>query len=393
MATTGLFVLTGLAMALWVVNIPAVRERTGVSNSTLGLMLLLLGAGSVIGMQLAGWISDRHGSRRAAGLAAIVIAVTVNLPAHATTGWHLAVTLPLLGLGTGAITVAANDQAVTIQDAYGRPIMSAFHGFFSIAGAVGAGLGALFHSTGVPLWAALGTASVAVAVIGGLSVPGLIRPDGAPSPDPGVAPASAAPVTEPSILGPAVALAGLAFLLNLAEGTAADWSAVHAVEHLGQSQSAASLAYGTFAAAMTLGRLIVDRLVARVGPVAVVRTGSAIATVGILVVVLAPAYPITLLGWLVFGLGISGIVPQIFTAAGALSVARRGVVLSRVVGTGYAGMLAGPAVIGWIADEIGIDRALLTTALCCLAGLALAGFARPRTTPAARPVTALTPVD
>jgi MFS family permease len=170
---------------------------------------------------------------------------------------------------------------------------------------------------------------------------------------------SGAAEPERSILGPAVALASLAFLLNLAEGTATDWSALHAVEHLGVAPSVASLAYGAFAAAMTVGRLTVDRVVA--------------------VVMLAPTFVLAVVGWLVFGLGISGIVPQIFTAAGTLSVRRRGVVLSRVVGVGYAGMLAGPAVVGWVAEVVGLDRALLTTVVCCVAGVLLAGFARPRT--------------
>lgn len=407
MANTGLFVMTGLAMALWVVNIPAVQQRTGASTGTLGLLLLLLGTGSVIGMQVAGWISDRHGSRRTAGMAVVVIAVAITLPAAATEPWHLALGLPLLGFGTGSITVAANDQAVRIQDAYGRPIMAAFHGFFSIAGAVGAGIGAVLHAIEAPLLVALGIASVGAAVIGAVSVPGLIGPEreeiapriarseegasgergaegasgervelGHGTSDGAEHPSNAA-ASEPSILGPALALASLAFLLNLAEGTATDWSALHAVQHLGVGQSVASLAYGAFAAAMTVGRLTVDRVVARVGPVIVVRVGSAVATVGIAVVVLAPAFPLAVAGWLVFGLGISGIVPQIFTAAGALSVRRRGVVLSRVVGVGYAGMLAGPAVVGWVADVVGLDRALLTTVVCCVAGVLLAGFARP----------------
>jgi MFS family permease len=382
-ANTGLFVLTGLAMALWVVNIPAVQQRTGVSTGTLGLMLLLLGTGSVLGMQAAGWITVRYGSRRVAGLAVAVIAVAIVLPALATEVWHLAAALPLLGVGTGSITVAANDQAVTIQDAYGRPIMAAFHGFFSIAGALGAGLGAVLHAVDAPLLVALGTASVAAAAIGAVSVPGLIGPDVTAGSDDALEPDASTAAEEGSILGPAVALASLAFLLNLAEGTATDWSALHAVQHLDVSQSVASLAYGAFAAAMTVGRLTVDRVVARVGPVLVVRAGSALATVGIATVVLAPTFPLAITGWVVFGLGISGIVPQLFTAAGALSAARRGTVLSRVVGVGYAGMLAGPAVVGWVADAVGLDRALLTTALCCVAGVLLAGFVRPRV-PAAR---------
>ncbi|MBL0887159.1 MFS transporter [Myceligenerans indicum] len=390
-ANTGLFVLTGLAIALWVVNIPAVQARTGISNSTLGLLLLALGAGSIAGMQAAGWISDRWGSRRTAGLSVAVIAVAINGPGLATTAWHLAVILPLLGVGTGAVTVAANDQAVKIQNAYGRPIMSAFHGYFSIAGAAGAGLGALFHTLDMPTTGALGTASLSAAAVGALSVPRLLAredltepappvPDGVPEADITTSrEGHTAHAGEPSVLAPAIALAVLAVLLNLAEGTATDWSAVHAVEHLHRSQSFAALAYGTFALAMTIGRLTADRFVARLGPVAVVRGGSLLAGAGILGVILSPDYPLTLACWLLFGLGLSGIVPQLFTAAGNLSSARRGVILSRVVGLGYLGMLAGPAVIGWLSDAVGINTALLAPLLCCLAGLLLAGAVRPRT--------------
>ncbi len=379
-ANTGLFFLAGLAMALWVVNIPAVQSRTGVSNSMLGLLLLALGAGSVVGMQVAGWVSDRFGSRRTAGIGVVIIALAINAPALATHGWHLAVALPLFGLGTGTVTVAANDQAVKLQNAYGRPIMSAFHGFFSIAGAVGAGFGALFHSQGLSVTVALGTASGTAAIIGALSVPRLLGPGELAGSQEVPSGAEGDPLhvqEQSSVVGKAVALASLAFLLMLAEGTATDWSSLHAVEHLRLSESVASLAYGTFALAMTIGRLSADRVVARVGPVALVRWGSLLAATGMVVVVLSPAFAVTLLGWLMFGLGLSGIVPQLFTAAGTLSIERRGVFLSRVVGAGYVGLLAGPAIIGWISDQVGLNAALLTPALACLTGVALAAIVRP----------------
>lgn len=373
-------------MALWVVNIPAVQNRTDISNSTLGLLLLALGAGSVLGMQAAGWVSDRYGSRRTAGIAVVIIAVAINGPSVATSWWHLAALLPVFGFGTGSITVAANDQAVKLQNAYGRPIMSAFHGFFSIAGACGAGLGALFHATGVPLAVTLGVASLVAAVMGALSVPRLLGPEELTEQVLASEGTAGDTDEEPSALGKAVALAALAFLLMLAEGTATDWSALHAVEHLRLSESVAALAYGTFALAMTVGRLTADRIVARYGPVTLVRAGSMIATAGMLTVAISPTFALTLLGWLLFGLGLSGIVPQLFTAAGNLSVARRGVILSRVVGAGYVGLLAGPAVIGWISDAVGLNNALLAPALACAAGLALAQVVRPAQAPHPAPI-------
>ncbi len=173
----------------------------------------------------------------------------------------------------------------------------------------------------------------------------------------------------------------MAFLLMLAEGTANDWSALQAVEDLGRSAASASLAYAAFAVAMTAGRFAADPVAHRFGPVSVVRVGSALAAVGMLVVVLSPTaggFPLTLLGWVVFGLGLSGIVPQIFTAAGNLGVANPGVTISRVVSAGYVGLLAGPAVIGWLAGGVGLTTALVLPLVFCGVGIALAGAVAPR---------------
>lgn len=170
----------------------------------------------------------------------------------------------------------------------------------------------------------------------------------------------------------------MAFLLMLAEGTANDWSALHATHHLGEEGSRAALAFAVFSVAMTVGRLRVDALVARFGPVAIVRYGSALASAGLLLVIMSAGYPLTLSGWLLFGIGLSGIVPQIFSAAGNLDPRRRGAVMARVAGAGYLGLLAGPALIGWIAERIGVNAALVLPLVFCAVGVILAGTVAPR---------------
>jgi MFS family permease len=138
-----------------------------------------------------------------------------------------------------------------------------------------------------------------------------------------------------------VILAALAFVLMLAEGVANDWSALQAVERLHEPHALASFAYGVFAIFMTTGRLLADRITNRIGPVRLVRFGSAVAAVGMGMIILSASYPLTLVGWGVFGIGISGVAPQIFSAAGNLSKSGQGVVLSRVVSAAYAGQLVG----------------------------------------------------
>ena len=164
----------------------------------------------------------------------------------------------------------------------------------------------------------------------------------------------------------------LAFLLMLAEGVANDWSALHAVEHLNRPPSAAALAYATFAVAMTVGRLTVDRIAGRFGPAFVVRFGSLAAAIGIGVVMISPVFGLTLVGWAVFGLGLAGVVPQLFTAAGNISATQQSIVLSRVVGAGYVGQLAGPALVGVVAGWVGLNLAFALPLVFCVVAVVVA---------------------
>jgi MFS family permease len=171
-------------------------------------------------------------------------------------------------------------------------------------------------------------------------------------------------------------LAALALMIMLCEGAANDWSALHLKDVLGAPASVAAFAYGTFAAAMTLGRLLADRVSARFGSMAILRYGAATAAVGITVVALAPWIWAAFGGWALFGLGLSGCVPQLFSAAGHADPAAAGTNVSRVAGLGYVGMLAGPAVIGWMTHVVTLNHAFLLLTLMCAVAAATAGVLR-----------------
>lgn len=381
LAVIGLFFLTGLALAMWVVNIPAVQQATGVSHALLGGLLLLLGLGSVIGMQVTGPLVDKIGSRRSAIIGAVLLAVGVNLPGLAQNAWGVGAALFILGLGNGVMDIAMNDQAVVVERKWGKPIMSSFHAFFSVGGAVGSVAGAATQALGLSIHWSLGFGAVVVIALSVYGIPKLVQDDPTPTPEDAAAPV--ATVDARAIRSRIIALAVLAFLLMLAEGTANDWSALQAVEGLGAPEAAGSIAYGTFAVAMTIGRFVADPLSHKLGAVRVVRYGSTVAAAGMAVIVLSPTYPLTLAGWVVFGLGLSGIVPQIFTAAGNLGVKNQGVVISRVVGAGYMGLLAGPAIIGWLSHLTGLTHALILPLIFCIIGIVLATQVAPRKATAA----------
>ena len=371
----GIFFVVGLGMAAWLVSIPAVQQRTGISHATLGLLLLVLGAGGVIGMQIAGYAITRWGSKIVTGAALGLYVVAVNLPVHSTGTITLGLALLTFGLANGAVDVSMNDQAVIVERGYGRPIMSAFHAFWSVGGAAGALIGAAALGLGYQVSVAVLIASVAAAVGGVICVRLLLAREPAPTSDattdPGVVP-STTPAVGRSIRRRVIGFGVLAFLLMLAEGVANDWSALHAVEHLDQPTSAAALAYATFAVAMTVGRLTVDRIAGRFGPAFVVRYGSLAAAVGIGVVMVSPAFGLTLVGWAVFGLGLAGVVPQLFTAAGNISATNQSIILSRVVGAGYVGQLAGPALVGVVAGWIGLNLAFALPLIFCVVAVVVA---------------------
>ncbi len=370
----GIFFVVGLGMAAWLVSIPTVQQRTGVSHATLGLLLLVLGAGGVIGMQIAGFAIARWGSKIVTGAALALYVIAVNLPVHATGTLTLGAALLVFGLANGAVDVSMNDQAVIVERHYGRPIMSAFHAFWSVGGAAGALIGAAALWLGYPVSAAVLIASGAAA-LGGVICVRLLLPrepvvalEGRASDHIG----ATTPAVGRSIRRRVIGFGVLAFLLMLAEGVANDWSALHAVEHLDRPPSAAALAYATFAVAMTVGRLTVDRIAGRFGPAFVVRYGSLAAAIGIGIVMISPVFPLTLVGWAVFGLGLAGVVPQLFTAAGNISPTHQSIVLSRVVGAGYVGHLAGPALVGVVAGWVGLNLAFALPLMVCVVAVIVA---------------------
>ncbi|WP_343287233.1 MFS transporter [Gordonia sp. SID5947] len=372
------FALNGFLAAMWVAHIPVITERTGVSHDQLGGLLLLLGASAFVGMQICGPIIDRWGSRPSTVVAALVLSLAILAPVSAVNGATLAAAMAGFGFANGALDVSMNAQAVQVERAYGRPIMSSFHGFFSVGSLIGSGVVA------VTLWLDVGVlTTVAVAGLVGLLVaavaaPGLL-PRAVHDPVPDVASAEVAGTRRwwtGVDLRRLVLLAAVAFALMLAEGTAYDWSALHVVETFGTPESIGAIAFGAFSAAMTVSRFGVDAVAASVGPIAVIRWGALIGMAGMLLAVLAPSAGWAILGWTVFGVGLAGLIPQIFTAAGNLTAASSGRAISMVVGCGYLGMLAGPAVVGFISDRSTLSVGLVVAIVALAFAAAAAGVVR-----------------
>jgi predicted MFS family arabinose efflux permease len=396
-ATFVYFVLDGTLMGMWLVQIPAVEKHVGISHATLGSLLVLLGLGAFVGMQVAGRLADRLGTRLVVPASGVLCAVSLVLPGLAREPWALAGALLVFGFGNGCLDVSMNAHAVHVEKAYDRRIMSAFHATFSVGGVIAALVGSRATNAGLSPAATLGAAGAAGIVIAllparSLLAPAPIAPTSPPfttsltsppsptSPAPGSAAADrlgrAPAAKRRTAPGRIWILAALALMCMLCEGVANDWSALEAKNILGAPAATASFAYGTYAATMTIGRLLADRVARRFGSAAVLRYGAATGALGLTLVAFSPWIWTTLVGWAVFGLGLSGCVPQLFSAAGHTDAAAAGANVSRVAGLGYLGMLAGPALIGWMTRLMGLNHTFLLPALLLVAAALAAGVLR-----------------
>jgi MFS family permease len=379
MATFAYFALNGFLAGMWVVHIPVIEHRVGISHAVLGWLLLLLGGGAFAGMQVIGPLSDRFGARAVVPAGAVLCSAAVVLPGLATNAWMLGAALLVFGLGNGCLDVSMNAHAVQVERGYRRPVMSAFHASYSIGGVLAALAGARTLSWGWSPAVTLGTAAALGLAGTALGAPALLRPERAHAVNGPVAKAPAA-VARPRRRTPRRIwmLAALALMLMLCEGVANDWSVLHLRDVLDAPAATAALAYGAFSTAMTAGRLLADRVAARFGPVAIVRYGAFTAALGLTAAALSPWIPLALAGWGVFGIGMSGCVPQLFSAAGHTDQNAAGANVSRVAGLGYLGMLAGPAIIGPLTHFIPLNLTFFLPVAFCVIAAFTAGILRSR---------------
>ncbi|VXB64963.1 MFS transporter [Aeromicrobium sp. 9AM] len=363
-STFAIFALNGFLLGMWVVNIPEIRDRTGASTAVLGYLLLLLGGAALIGMQAGGRFIDRFGSRVVVVTASLALSVCLIGPGLATNTAGLAVALGLLGAFNGVIDVAQNAQAVEVEREYGRTIISGFHAFFSLGGLLASLIGGGLIALGVDVRVMLAGAGVLGILVTFAARPALLRPS------PGTTRESGTPRAHAPWTLRVVILSLLAFMLLLSEGVAYDWSTVHLHDSLGASKTVAAWAFGAFSVTMTLVRLVADRVVARIGAAAYVQRAALVGAVGLLGAALAPNAAVAIAAWAVFGVGLAGCVPQFFSAAGNIDPSAAGTYLARVTGTGYLGLLAGPAVIGILTNWVSLTTAFAVPIVGCLvAGL------------------------
>jgi len=379
-ATFAYFAVNGFVMGTWVVHINVIARQAGVGTAMLGYLLLALGGSAFAGMRLCGPLNDRLGPRHVIPVSAALFSAAVVLPALAHNVWSLAGALAALGFSNGSLDVSMNTHAVKVEHRYRRPVMSAFHATWSLGGVLASIAGARTISWGWPIVPTFAVIAVLAAAASILASPALLADEADEATASGAR--RRATGAKPRVPKGVWALAAVAMMVMLCEGVAYDWSTVHLRTVIHASAATSALAYGAYATAATAGRLIADRLAARIGPVALFRSGATLAGLGMVTVVLSHQATLAIAAWAAVGLGLSGCIPQLFTAAGGPDPGAAGANVARVAGLGYLGMLAGPAIIGPLTRVIALNLALVLPMALCFTAACAAGVLRPARQPA-----------
>jgi predicted MFS family arabinose efflux permease len=344
-----IFLVCGIGLSSWAPMVPIAKVNLGLDDAGLGIVLLSLGVGAILAMPFSGMFINKFGSRKVVLISSLVIALILPALLLSKAAWQLSAALFAFGAAIGSIDVSMNAHAVLVQDRYKKHIMSSFHGMFSVGGLIGSiGLGFLIKFGLSPLLSAI-SISILLTVITISQYQKLF-----PHEDEQTVESFSFVLPR----GPVLILGLMCFVFFLAEGALLDWSAVFLQFNRGFEPSMAGLGYAAFSVAMAFMRLTGDNLVHKVGPYRVVLYGALVSSAGFFIAV-AFAWPVAaLIGFTLIGLGAANAVPVFFTAAGKIPNIPAAVSLSAVTTLGYSGQLAGPALIGFVADAFSLPIAL-----------------------------------
>jgi MFS family permease len=373
-AVSVFFFIAGFTHANWVSRIPEIQEFWQVSNSLLGTILLCSAGGAVLAMPFAGVLIVKFGSRLLSIFTMLTLcALVVFIPIFKSL-WLIIPLFFLMGVFGGSMDIAINGQAVYVERAYNKPIMSSFHALFSLGTVLGAGSGALFAKFEMPLVAHFGICvSICFALImwamfhlvkdeSDKIVENMVQTHHqAASMTEGVAQnkqeGGALQLPTKAILP----LGIIAFCGMSGEGAIADWSALYMNKIIGMDVSFSALAFGAFTLAMTTGRFLGDFVIAEYGQRKTLIFNSLAAILGLVIVLIFNNPYLVLLGFFITGLGVATIVPVVYSAAGNTEGVPPSVGIAMATTVGYAGFFVAPPVIGYLADAFSLRVGLLFT--------------------------------
>jgi MFS family permease len=344
-----IFLMHGFITGAWVPHIPLAQQRLDLDLASFGLALLALAAGAVAAMPVSAMLANRYGSARVTFITGLLYGLALVLPASAPEPVTFVAGLALFGSAMGAMDVAMNAQGLAIEKAMGRPLMSLFHGMYSVGAMSGAGASALILAS-LPAAAHLALSVLLVVSLILIAGPRLLPADA----DRGLEGEQFFALPSRATIG----LGALCFMAPMSEGAVLDWSAIQLKQAFDLPAHRSVLGYALFAGGMALARFAGDHLRSRFGSVSVVRVSALSLTIAMIVALTAPHPVISILAYGIAGTGIGNLAPILFGGGGRLEPSAPGRGIAAVVALGYAGFVAGPPFIGFLGEAIGLSAAL-----------------------------------
>lgn len=350
-SVSSMFLMNGFVFACWAARIPYFKEYFRLNDAELGSLLLCLPIGSLLVLPLAGWLSTRFGSRLTAVMGAVIYCICLIWIGFAPQVIWLGTALVMMGASGNVLNIAQNTQGILVEGLYGKPILSSFHGMFSLGGMAGAAFTGLMISWGVPTPLHFLGVGIAFLFVPLLAAFWLFKSDyGASSSD------------QPLFVMPDRALLKLgiiALCVMMGEGAMADWSSVFVRKYIPLHAVLATAGYTSFSLAMAVGRFNGDWITARMGTTRVLYLSGILASAGMLLAIVFPQIWIVVIGFALVGAGFSTVVPLIYSSAGRSKTMPASMALAAVTTVGFLGFLAGPPLIGFTAQLVTLRYALL----------------------------------
>ncbi len=354
LATRYIFLVLGLAISIWAALIPFIKNRLQLNEAELGGLLLLIGTGALLSMPWAGWLTNRWGCRKTLNRSTSVFLMALVLLGYTSNVFFFAVMLFIFGMSSGVIDIAMNIQASLIEKMTDRRFMSSFHGMYSLGGFLGALLFSFLLKLGLSaLWAMI---LFSIVMISGnvFIFQRYFFPFGIQNST------KSSPFIRPK--GIILFLSVLCFIFYLSDGVVLDWGALLMISK-GAHLELAGMAFSIFSIAITVGRLWGDQLINRFGAKTMITASGVTALVGFTVLLIAFSPFVAIIGFCIIGLGVSNLIPILFSYASQQSIVPISQAVSSITTLGYLGLMSGPPLMGFIAHHFHLTFVFIIVAV------------------------------
>ena len=361
------FFLHGLCFASWASRIPTIQSELNLSASSLGTILFALPLGFFISLAFAGWLIAKIGSKKAVVLSSTLYSLSLVGIGLSTSPLQVAASLLLFGFFANMLNISVNTQAVAVEELYQKRLMATFHGLWSVAGFAGAAFGTWMIGKSVPPLQHFIFVCLFVLIGIAISAFYLVEKD------------KQTDKKNPILALPDKSLLGLgliAFCSMMVEGAMFDWSGVYFMNVIKVNSELTGIGYTTFMVSMAGMRFLADALAGRFGLRWILQTSGMLATIGLLLAVVLPQLIPSLLGFLLIGMGVSSVVPMVYSAAGKSKSMSAGMAITAVSSLGFMGFLIGPPLMGFIADASSLRGSFLALTIMSVAVVVISSLLR-----------------